>query len=100
MLDANKKGKAVPQLTNGGAGVERMCSSYSFTTSALDWVSDQRHTTAALYPRGEDRPVPIVLEAGWAPGPVWAQRLEENLLHLPGIESRSPGPPVRSQTLY
>ena len=29
----------------------------------------QRHATAALYP-GKD-PVPIVQEAGWAPGPVW-----------------------------
>jgi hypothetical protein len=33
-------GKAVPQHTYGGAGGERMYSSYSFTTSALDgwWV--------------------------------------------------------------
>jgi hypothetical protein len=29
----------------------------------------QRHAPAALYP-GKD-PVPIVQEAGWAPGPVW-----------------------------
>jgi hypothetical protein len=32
-------------------GVERICSSYSFTTSALDGVSGQRHATAALHPR-------------------------------------------------
>jgi hypothetical protein len=30
---------------------ERSYSSYSFTTPALDGVSGQRHTPAALYPR-------------------------------------------------
>jgi hypothetical protein len=30
-----------------------------------------------FYPRGKDPPVPIVQEAGWAPEPVWTQRLEE-----------------------
>ena len=38
-------------------------------TTALEGVRDQRHALAALYP-GKD-PVPIVQEAGWAPGPVW-----------------------------
>ena len=33
------------------------------------WVSGQQHAPAALYP-GKD-PVPILHEAGWAPGPVW-----------------------------
>jgi hypothetical protein len=40
-------------------------------------VSGQRHAPAALYPPGKGPPVPIVQEAGWAPEPVWAQRLEE-----------------------
>jgi hypothetical protein len=40
-------------------------------------VSGQHHAPAALYPRGKDPPVPIVQEAGWAPEPVWTQRLEE-----------------------
>jgi hypothetical protein len=40
-------------------------------------VSGQRHAPAAIYPRGKDPPVPIVQEAGWAPEPVWKQRLEE-----------------------
>jgi hypothetical protein len=35
-------------------------------------VSGQHHAPAALLP-----PVPIVQEAGWAPEPVWTQRLEE-----------------------
>jgi hypothetical protein len=40
-------------------------------------VSGQHHTPAALYPRGKDPPVPIVQEDGWAPEPVWTQRIEE-----------------------
>jgi hypothetical protein len=48
-------------------------------------VSGHRHAPAALYP-GEGPPEPIVQEAGWAPEPVWTQRLEEKSLALPGIE--------------
>ena len=40
-------------------------------------------------------PVPIVQEAGWAPGPVWTGT--ENLAPI-GI--RSPDCPARSQSLY
>ena len=40
-------------------------------------------------------PVPLVQEAGWAPGPVWT--VEENLAPT-GI--RSPGCPDRSESLY
>jgi hypothetical protein len=40
-------------------------------------VSGQRHAPAALLPPGKGPPVPIVQEAGWAPEPVWTQRLEE-----------------------
>jgi hypothetical protein len=43
---------------------------------------------------GKD-PVPIVLEAGWAPGPVWTGA--ENLART-GI--RSQHRPARSQSLY
>jgi hypothetical protein len=35
-------------------------------------VSGQRHAPAALYPW-----YPLYKEAGWAPEPVWTQRLEE-----------------------
>jgi hypothetical protein len=45
-------------------------------------VSGQRHAPAALYPRVKDPPVPIVQEAGWAPEPVWTQRLEEKSFRL------------------
>jgi hypothetical protein len=71
------KGKAVPRHTYEGAGGKRMYSSYSFTTSALDggeWSASR--PGRALAP-GKGTPVPIVQEAGWAPEPVWTQRLEE-----------------------
>jgi hypothetical protein len=41
-------------------------------------VSGQRHAPAALYHRGKDLRYPLDTEAGWAPDPVWTQRLEEN----------------------
>jgi hypothetical protein len=62
-----------PATRHGGALGESMYSSYSFTTSTLDGVSGQRHAPDALYPRGKD----IRQEAGWAPEPVWTQRLQE-----------------------
>jgi hypothetical protein len=40
-------------------------------------VSGQHHAPAALYPPEKVPPVPIGQEAGWAPEPVWTQRLEE-----------------------
>jgi hypothetical protein len=40
-------------------------------------VSGQRHAPAALLPPGKWPAVPIVQEAGWAPEPVWTQRLED-----------------------
>jgi hypothetical protein len=52
-------------------------SSYSFSTSALDggeWSAS--HPGRAL-PPGKGPAVPIVQEAGWAPEPVWTQRIEE-----------------------
>jgi hypothetical protein len=62
-------------------------------TSALEGSEGQRHAPAALYLR-ED-PVPIIQEAGWAPGPVWTGA--ENLAPI-GI--RYPDRQARSQSLY
>jgi hypothetical protein len=39
-------------------------------------VSGQPHTPAELLPQGKGPPEPIGQEAGWAPEPVWTQRLE------------------------
>ena len=52
-------------------------------------VSGQRHASATFTP-GKD-PVPIVQQAGWAPGPVWTGA--ENLA---STEIRSPDRPARS----
>jgi len=56
-------------------------------------VGGQCHAPAAL-PPGKD-PVPIVQEAGWAPGPVWTGA--ENLAPL-GIEPRTVQPVVSRYT--
>ena len=47
----------------------------------------QRHAPAALYPREDS--VPIVQEAGWAPGPVWtgAENLAPHRDSIPGPSS-------------
>jgi hypothetical protein len=58
-------------------GRERMYSSYSFTTSALDggeWSASR--PGRALAPE-KGPPVPIVQETRWVSEPVWTQRLEE-----------------------
>jgi hypothetical protein len=46
-------------------------------------VSGQHHVSAALCP-WEEPTVPIVQEAGWAPEPVWTQRLEEKFFAAAG----------------
>jgi len=56
-------------------------------------VGGQPHAPAVSTP-GKD-PVPIVQEAGWAPGPVWTDT--ENLAPT---RIRSPDRPARSQSLY
>jgi hypothetical protein len=59
-----------------------MYSSYSFTNSALGRGEWSESLTDRALPPGKGPPVPIVQEAGWAPEPVWAQRLEEKLFRL------------------
>jgi hypothetical protein len=81
-------------------GGERSYSSYSFLTSTLDGVSGQLHAPAALCP-GE-KTLLTHCTGGWV---VPRAGLDTEvrgtiLLSLPGIEPRSPGRPVRSQTLY
>jgi len=56
------------------------------TLLAVGQVSGQRHAPAALLPPGKGPPVPIVQEAGWAPEPVWTQRIEGKSFALPGNE--------------
>ena len=70
-----------------------MYSSTLPSTSALDGGGWSTSHPGRFTP-GED-PVPIVQEAGWAPGPVWM--CEENLAPT-GI--RSADRPARSESLY
>jgi len=58
----------------------------------LDGMGGRLHASATL-PPGKD-PVPIVQEAGWAPGPVWMGAEKSPT----GI--RSPDRPARSKSLY
>jgi len=57
----------------------------------MEWVVN---ATPRRLPPGKD-PVPIVHEAGWAPGPVWTGAVN---LAPKGI--RSPDCPARRQRLY
>jgi hypothetical protein len=70
--------------------------SYSYTlflTSALDGVEWSTPCSGRFTPVEE--PVPIVSEAGWAPGPVWA-----GVENLAVTEIRSPEHPARSKSIY
>ena len=65
-------------------------------TTTLEGVRGQRHATSALY-SGKD-PVPIVQEAGWAPGPVWTGA--ENLAPQTGFDPRTVQPVANRYTDY
>jgi hypothetical protein len=67
-----------------------MYSPYSLTTSALDGVSGKERTPGTHFTGGW-----VGLRVG-----LDTEARGEILLPLPGIEPRSPGRPVRSQTLY
>jgi hypothetical protein len=71
--------KAVPLHATEAWG-ERRYSLYSFTTSALDGGEWSVSRPGRALPPGA--PVPIVQEAGWAPGSVWTQRIEEKSFRL------------------
>jgi hypothetical protein len=58
-----------------------MWSSYSLMTSALDRGVWSASRPGSAYPL-ERTPVPIVQEAGWAPEPVWTQRVQEESVFL------------------
>jgi hypothetical protein len=55
-------------------GGERRYSSYSFLTSALDGGEWSASCPGRTLPPGKGS---LVQEAGWAPEPVWTQRLKE-----------------------
>jgi hypothetical protein len=69
------KSKAVLLHAMEALGGKRRYSSYSFTTSALDRGEKSTSRPGCALPPGKGPPVPIVQEAGWAPEPIWTQRL-------------------------
>ena len=87
------KGKGLPRTDHEDPEGEQMYSSTLPSTSALDGGGWSTPRPGRFTP-GKD-PVPIVQQAGWAPGPVWT--CAENLAPT-GI--RSPDRPVRSESLY
>jgi hypothetical protein len=55
----------------------RRYNSYSYLTSALDGGEWSASRPGRALSQGKELPVPIGQEAGWAPEPVWTQRLDE-----------------------
>jgi hypothetical protein len=64
---------------HGGAWGERRYSSYPFTTSALDGGELSALRPGRALSPGKGPLVPIGQEAGWAPEPVWTQRIEQKI---------------------
>jgi hypothetical protein len=94
------KAKAVPLHATKAIGGEevQLLLFLDFGSRWCEWSASR--PGCALAP-GKGPPLPIVQEAGWAPEPVWTQRLEEKIISpLPVIEPRSSGRPACSQTLY
>ena len=87
------KGKGHPITGHEGPEGEQMYSSTLPSTSALDEGGWSTKRPGRFTPWRD--PVPIVQEAGWAPGLVWTGT--ENLAPT-GI--RSPDRPTRSESLY
>jgi hypothetical protein len=74
--------KSCPTTRHEGAWAERRQSSYSVSTSALDGGEWSASCPGLALAPGKGPPVSIVQEAGWAPEPVWTQRLEEESFRL------------------
>jgi hypothetical protein len=71
-----KKKKAVPLHAMEAHRGERRYSFCSYLTSALDGGEWSASRPVRAFPPGKEFPAPIGQEAGWAPEPVWTQRLE------------------------
>jgi hypothetical protein len=74
--------RCCPTIPHGGDCGDRRYSSYSFSSSALDGGEWSASRPSRALPPGKGPPVPIIQESGWAPEPVWTQRLEEKFFSL------------------
>jgi hypothetical protein len=81
-LISTKKQKSSPTTRHEDAWRERRYSSYSFLTTTLDGVEWSASLSSRALAPEKGTLVPIVQEAGWAPEPVWTQRLEEKSFRL------------------
>jgi hypothetical protein len=89
-----------PATRHGGAWGERRYGSYSFLTSALDRGELSASRPGHALSPGKGPPVPIVQEGGWAPEPVWTQRLEEKSSAPVGDQTPVVQPVVRHYTAW
>jgi hypothetical protein len=71
------KGKVVPLRSIKAHLGDRRYSSYSFLTSALEGGEWSASRPGSALPPGKESQVPTEQEVGWAPEPVWTQRLGE-----------------------
>jgi hypothetical protein len=69
-------------------------------TSALDGGEWSASRPGRALPPGRGPPVPIGQEAGWAPEPVWTQRLEEKSFAPVGDRTPVVQPVVRHYTAW
>jgi hypothetical protein len=91
------KGKVVPLRSIEAHLGDRRYSSYSFLTSALEGSEWSASRPGRALPPGKEPPVPMVQEAGWAPEPVWTQRLEGK--PSASVEDRTPAVQSVSDTV-
>jgi hypothetical protein len=83
----------------GGAWGERIYSFYSFLTLALDGGEWSASRPGRALSRGKDPRYPLYRSQDGPQSRSGHRGYRKNPLPLPGIEPRSPGRPVRSQTL-
>jgi hypothetical protein len=77
LLCSKVKNEVVPLRSIEAHLGDRRYSSYSFLISALEGGEWSASRPGRALPPGKEPPVPTVQEVGWAPEPVWTQKLEE-----------------------
>jgi hypothetical protein len=94
------KSKVVPLRSIQAHLGDRRYSSYSLLTSALEGGEWSASRPGRALPPGKEPPVPTVQEVGWAPEPVWTQRLEEKCSSSVGDRTPAVQSVVRHCTDY